>query len=216
MHPARTILSVLTLTLLAGAATAEGSASLDVSPVRFKTEPPAPEAKAEEKAKPATAHGAYGSKGSHWLTFGGGAADNFSDAVDTNLHIAWSTFLVENVEFGIEGGGWYFNQPGDNTGGISGTMLFRWHFYNDQNWTVFADVGIGLLGAFDDVPDGGTSFDFMPRAGGGFTKRISEDADTRLMAGVRWHHISNARINGDDNNPSRDGAMFYAALVFPF
>jgi hypothetical protein len=192
----------------------DAGTSLDYSPAHFHYEPPADGAK-DEKAEPRR-HGSFGDKGSHWLTFGAGAADNFTDSVDMNLHIAWSTFLVKDVELALEGAGWYFNQPGDNTGGVSGSVVFRWHFYNDDNWTVFADAGIGLLGAFDDVPDGGTSFDFLPRAGGGVTKRLFEGEDTRLQVGVRWHHISNARINGDDNNPSRDGAMLYAGLIIPF
>jgi len=47
------------------------------------------------------------------------------------------------------------------------------------------------------------------------TRRIT-DGGVRLQAGVRWAHISNARIKGDDDNPSRDSAMLYVALVFPF
>jgi hypothetical protein len=76
-------------------------------------------------------------------------------------------------------------------------------------------AGIGVMGATGDVPDGGTPFDLMPRAGIGVTKQLTDDG-LRLDVGVRWHHISNARINGDDENPSRDGAMLYAGLIFPF
>ena len=39
--------------------------------------------------------------------------------------------------------------------------------------------------------------------------------DTPLEAGLGWHHISNARINGDDENPSRDLPMLHVGLVFP-
>lgn len=211
----RLLTIALPLAALAAPALADdASPTLDYTPAHFHYDPPEDAAKTD--APSVKEHAAFGTKGSHWLTVGTGIADNFKSAVDINAHIAWSTFLVKDVEFALEGAGWHFNQPGDNTGGISGAMVFRWHFYNDNNWTVYADVGIGLLAAFDDVPATGTSLDFMPRAGMGVTKRLFEDQDTRLQVGLRWHHISNARINGDDNNPSRDGAMIYAGLIFPF
>jgi hypothetical protein len=96
-------------------------------------------------------------------------------------------------------------------------MVFRWHLLHDDhfNWTIFGDVGIGLLFSFDDVPTGGTSFGFTPRAGAGFTHRLG-DGETRLQVGFRYHHISNGRFQGDAQNPSRDSIMLYAGVIFPF
>jgi hypothetical protein len=82
------------------------------------------------------------------------------------------------------------------------------------SWTLFADVGIGVLLATDNTPSGGTGFNFTPRAGVGGTWRLNDEG-VRLQAGVRWHHISNARINGETRNPDRDGIMGYVALQFP-
>lgn len=214
-HALRSVaLLACSLTAVNATALADDDASrLAVSPTRF-TAQPAPQSTTPPPADTAP-RGDYGDEGTQWLTIGGGAAFDFESATDSNLHLAWSTFLVKDVEFGIEAGGWYFNQPGDNTGGVSGTLLFRWHFVNTGKWTVFADAGIGVLGAFDDVPDTGTSLNVLPRAGAGVTRQIS-DSGTRLELGIRWHHISNARINGDDENPARDGAMFYTGVIFPF
>jgi hypothetical protein len=160
----------------------------------------------------------YGSAGSQWLTVGSGFAYDFDENADANVHVAWSTFLADEIEFGVEGALWGFFQQGDDTAGVSGSLLFRWHFLHDEayDWTVFGDVGIGLLGAFDTVPDTGTGFNFLPRAGFGLTTRIDDESDTRLMLGARWHHISNGRIEGDARNPARDSVMLYAAVVFPF
>lgn len=165
----------------------------------------------------------YTRAGTWWFTVGTGYANNFKSANDVNLHLAVSTFLVDDLEFAVEAAGWYFNQPGTDTGGVSGSMVFRYHFWStpEKTWTVFADAGIGLLGAFDNVPEGGTGFNFLPRVGLGFTRALTDPVDgesvgPRFMAGVRWHHISNARIQGDSNNPSRDAIMVYAAVVFPF
>lgn len=204
---------IVPIALAAGASADQTPTALDYSPAVFRVEPPAEESAAAPAKR---THAAFGAKGSQWLTFGAGVADNFEDAVDTDITLAWSTFLANDIELSLEAAGWYFNQPGANTGGVSGSLVFRWHFVNTGKWTVYADAGIGLLGAFDDVPAGGTSLNFMPRAGMGFTRQLSEETDTRFQMGLQWHHISNARINGDEDNPSRDSAMLYAALIFPF
>lgn len=166
---------------------------------------------------------AYGHAGSRWWTIGAAYANNFQSDSDINLHIAFSTFLTDELEFAVEGAGWYFHQAGDDTGGVSGSMLFRWHFWHapDYDWTVFGDAGIGLLFGFDEVPDGGTGFNFLPRVGAGFTKALNDSIDgesrgPRLMVGVRYHHISNGRVSGDSRNPARDAVCVYAGITFPF
>lgn len=182
---------------------------------------PAADAKSSEHSSARSL--AYGRTGSRWWTIGGLYANDFEDASDANIHIAFSEFLADELEFAVEVAGWYFDQPGDDTGGISGSMVFRWHFLHakDFKWTIFGDAGIGLLGAFDVTPDGGTGFNFLPRAGGGVTWALDDSVNgesrgPRLMLGVRWHHISNANIHGDDNNPSRDSLAGYVAITFPF
>jgi hypothetical protein len=67
-------------------------------------------------------------------------------------------------------------------------------------------------GPDSDEPDGGTYFNFTPQAGVGASFAVAED--TRLLAGVRWHHISNARSS--DNNPGRDSLEIYAGVSFAF
>lgn len=170
----------------------------------------------EEKpaaAPPAAAK--FGDKGSEWWTLGGGVANNFAKATDYNIRAAWSRFIVKDVEFSLELNAWYFDQPGDKAFGINPAFVFRWHIVNRDTWSFYTDLGIGTLFTTDVVPEGGTCFDFTPRAGLGFTRLLDDQGD-RLQLGARWHHISNARIQGDSGNPSRDGVMFYAAIVFPF
>lgn len=157
---------------------------------------------------------AYADAGSQWLTFGAAAADDFAGATDVNLHVAWSRFLVDEVELSFELGAWYFDQPGPNAFGVNPNMVFRWHLFRGESWTFYHDAGIGVLLASDTVPDGGTNFDFMPRLGVGVTYGL--DADTRLQLGLRWHHISNARIHGDGSNPARDGLLLYFGIIRRF
>jgi hypothetical protein len=158
--------------------------------------------------------GHFGLKGSRHLSFGGGAAYDFDDATDISLNVGWSVFLLDDVEWELELDGWYFAQKGDDAVGINPVMYFRWHFWNEHRWSFYADLGIGVLAASDNVPPGGTGFDFTPRASFGVTHVLNDDG-LRLDVGVRWHHISNARIQGEERNPGHDAAMIYAGLVFP-
>lgn len=157
----------------------------------------------------------FGQAGSQRITILGGVATTFGKDSDFNLAVAYSNFIAENVELSLELGAWYFNQTGENEGGVNPALVFRWHFYNEGTWSVYADAGIGLLVSTGDVPESGTSFNLTPRAGLGFTRELTDDG-LRLHAGFRWHHISNARINGDDENPSRDMPMLYVGVSWPF
>lgn len=159
----------------------------------------------------------FGVAGSNWFSVGVGYMHDFEEDQAGELHLGYSHFIADEVEFNVELTGWYFDQTGDNTGGVNPGFNFRWHFLHDEpyNWTVFAEAGIGLLFTFDEVPDGGTGFNFTPRAGMGFTTRI-DDCGDRLQIGLRWQHISNGRIEGDSRNPGRDSLMGYIGIMFPF
>ena len=157
----------------------------------------------------------YGTEGTEWILFGGGAAYDFSNATDVNLNIGYSRFLVDDVEWLLELGAWYHSQEGDDAASLNPLMEFRWHFYNKGSTSLFFNLGIGMFFATDNIPDKGTGFDFSPRAGIGLTHQISGDG-TRIITGIRWHHISNARIAGEFRNPSRDAPMLYVQLAVPF
>jgi len=157
----------------------------------------------------------YGSPGTDWLRVGFAYADNLTTASEFNAHVEWSSFLVEDFELGVEVGFWYHDQPGDDALSINPELVLRWHFVNEDIWTIYLEGGLGVLVSTDLVPDEGTGFNFTPRAGIGFTRLIDPESRCRLEGGVRWHHISNARINGDVRNPSRDSILFFANLVIP-
>jgi hypothetical protein len=174
----------------------------------FRIEPPQPDQPAKSRA--------FGSPDSGWwMSLGGGVAFDLNEDADLNIRVGLSTFVAQGVQIGGELGLFYFNLKGGDATGLNPALLIRWHFLESENWTLFLDGGIGVLFSTDDVPEGGTSFNFTPRLGVGFTRRLT-DAGLRLEGGVRWHHVSNARITGDSNNPSRDLPMFHLGVVFPF
>src|SRR5215468_7799949 len=162
-----------------------GSQPADDQPAK-PGEPPTTPRQVEEKF---ALREAFGRAGTTWLSIGGGFAWDFGRNSDVMGNVGWSIFLADALEFRLEAALWYFNQEGNNTGAVSGEMLLHYHFLHDQDWswTLFCEAGIGLLGAFDEVPDGGTGLVFAPRLGLGFTQRITDDG-TRLEVGARWRH----------------------------
>ncbi len=160
----------------------------------------------------------FGDAESMWFTLGGGAANNGQDT-DFNIFGSLGYFIAQDVEFFGELGAWQYNQPGKDATGLNLSMVIRWHFLDTGKWTMYGDIGIGVMVSTDPVPvrDGavGTDFNFTPRLGGGVTRQISDDG-TRLELGLRWAHVSNGRISGNDNNPGRDSLMLYGGIIFPF
>jgi ABC-type transport system substrate-binding protein len=216
-HAARIVAAGLSVCTAAGAQTAqEESGAVHLPDMSFalarQPQPESPGTLMPEKTPPPR----YGAAHTRWWTVGGGAAYDFMQSTDFNLHGAYTYFLADDVEFTFELGAWYFHQDGDDAFGLNPEIAYRWHFFDDGTWTIFGEIGIGLLGATSKVPDGGTAFDFMPRAGMGFTRLLDPETGLRLQAGARWHHISNARIQGTADNPGRDGLMLFAGLQFPF
>jgi lipid A 3-O-deacylase len=124
--------------------------------------------------------------------------------------VSW--FIADGLSLDLELNGMKFNQSGDDGWGANLNLLFRWHFINERDWSMYLDGGAGLLLTANDVPDDGSSFNFTPQAGLGFSFALSDDI--RLMTGVRWHHISNA--NTYEENPGRDSVMGYVGVSFPF
>lgn len=163
-------------------------------------------------AVPAPAFGA--ADGNWWLTASTAVGTVFGDETSVALRASLTTFVAQDIQIGGEAGLWYLQQPGDNAVGGAVGFVLRWHFVNTGDWTVFADTGIAILATTEDTPRGGTSVNFKPRLGVGFTRLLADDG-TRLEVGLGWHHISNARINGDDENPSRDLPMLHVGIVFP-
>lgn len=168
----------------------------------------------------------FGMRGHQAISFGLGVGIA-PDSTDYQGYASYHHFLADRLEFSLQAGGWFFDQdedgqdgePADETGGASLSFAVRLYFLDTDmptadQWAWYGEAGVGILGSVDDVPGGGTSFNFLPRAGGGVLIPLT-DSGTRLDVGVRWHHVSNASIFGTDDNPDRDGVMIYAGVMFP-
>lgn len=174
------------------------------------------EAIQDDPAEPAALPKAFGEKGAWWWSVGGGAAFGGRDSDGAyTLHFGLHTFIVDNFELAMEFGPWYFDQTNDDAIAGAFNLMFRWHFIHRERWSVFAEAGAGLMIASDDVPEMGSEFNFMPRAGLGATWQFSESR-ARLIFGARWQHISNGRLFGNNENPGSDALMGFAGVMIPF
>jgi opacity protein-like surface antigen len=157
-------------------------------------------------------HARFGAENSwRWQLLGGFMSDLEGDSqYQFGASLSWFFHEGISMDFQVEGD--YIAQSGGDAWGGTGTLLFRWHFVNEETWSLYADLGCGLIGTSAPVPAGGGSVNFTPQAGGGVSFAITPEV--RLMLGVRWFHISNA--NTGETNPGRNSAMAYAMLSFPF
>ena len=107
-----------------------------------------------------------------------------------------------------------FDKEDAEDGQVAGfDLIFRWYFHRAENWAMYTDAGAGAEWFSSKFPsDKGTSFEFEPQAGVGFTHRIGPEL--WFFVGARWHHLSNASILGDSRNRGYDAAMPYFGLTW--
>lgn len=141
---------------------------------------------------------------------------------DYQLRVGYSHFLADDFQISYGLSAWYHDQEIDNQGSVSFDFAFRYHFLKQDtepgispDWTIYADIGIGVMGSTGEVPDLGTEFNFIPRAGAGVTFAPFKDSATRFNLGLRWHHISNGSTFGSDENPDRDALMLFTGIIIP-
>jgi len=142
------------------------------------------------------------------------------DAGDLYLaHAGVGYYFIDNLSINFEGVGGITdanrnNSDDDNLTTAGFDLLFRWHFLRGEKWSIYGDGGAGMIWFEEAFPQQGTHQNFTPQAGAGFTWNIVDNIN--LMAGARWHHISNASRKGSDNNPGFDGIMPYVGIIVPF
>jgi hypothetical protein len=138
----------------------------------------------------------------------------FSDDTFYEGSVLASYYFGDDVSIGAEIQGYFVDQPGDNALIFGGGPLLRWHFYEAERFSLFADVGIGASIADHTVPAGGTHFNWTGKGGVGATIELRRGV--HLVGGGRFFHISNGNLHGRDQNPSQDGIQGYVGVMFTF
>jgi hypothetical protein len=121
-------------------------------------------------------------------------------------------YFWSNWSFGLEFKGLDALQPGPNAASFGADLKLRTHLLVRQNWSIFSDVCGGILESSHRIPPTGTDFNFTIATGFGFTRHLWDHTD--LLGGIRYLHLSNARQEGPDRNPSLNAVEGYIGLLF--
>ncbi len=118
-------------------------------------------------------------------------------------------FLSDWFAFRISLDANYFYQHGGQYAGEieSGG---RFYVFDFDNWSAYWDMTGGFEYATDQVPVGGTYWNFTFSWGPGADIRLSENTD--LLVGVTFHHMSNALGRTNGRNPSQNEGRFYVGF----
>ncbi len=158
---------------------------------------------------------AFGTADTWRLNLLGGVISDFSTTTGGEFRAEFEYFLIERFSLVpvLELGG-FVQDGGEDPLMVAGALLLRWHFLAGEDWTIFADAGCGLAYLTADLPPDTNSIKFNPQIGVGFTLAVTPGSEARLMGGVRWYHLSNARTAS--SNEGFDGAEAYLGLSIPF
>jgi hypothetical protein len=172
-----------------------------------------PEASSESKQME-EATNRWGKKDTWRWNLQGSYAKDVKDSSNTleTYGVEFEYFMEDNLSLDLGFFGINVDQVGPSANGFNFTLQLRWHFISKESWSMFLEGGAGLLRTTENVPTGGSKFNFTPQAGVGFSYDIGNN--NRWLIGVKWHHISNA--NTYATNPGRDSIMVWTGISFPF
>jgi hypothetical protein len=127
-------------------------------------------------------------------------------------NVAAGYYIFNN--FGVNFGAGYqrHDQRGPNADVTMLDLLLRHHLLHWRRFSFFVDFGVGVSYANARTPHDGTYFNFMEEAGLGTTIQIKDNL--HFLGGVRFFHMSNARIDGPERNPSINATQIYAGIMF--
>lgn len=123
-------------------------------------------------------------------------------------------YFIPNNSLNLELTGVQVTQEGSNALSGAADLLLRTHLINEPQWSLFIDFGAGILESSSRVPESGTNFNFFFKTGVGAAIHLWDKTD--LLVGTRYEHISNARLDGPEHNPSINAIEAYVGLLFKF
>ena len=157
-------------------------------------------------------------KGTWTLELSGGSYDDVFHS-DEKHHVATvggGYYFADRHSFRVELTGWDLDAKDGNpdTTAFGGNLGLRFHFLEYRRLTLFAEGSLGFYYANRKFPPGGTHLNYVTQGGLGATFRVYDNV--HLYGAARYVHASNARIHGDDENPSVDAVGGYAGVLFTF
>lgn len=123
-------------------------------------------------------------------------------------------YLIKNLAFTFGVSGYLVDQPDNDAIQSSLDIGGRLHLLRIDRFTLYFDGGGIRTWSDTAVPEGGTTYNYIGRVGGGVTYHLFDNV--HLMAGARYFHQSNGDIHHRVNNPGYDGIETYAGIMFTF
>lgn len=154
----------------------------------------------------------FAAQGTNRWTVQSAVAVQESENFFTGIGYGLEFFIIDDLSISTEFNGVYVDQNGQDAAGGNFNLLFRWYYLQEETWALYFESGAGLLWTTHDVPDSGSSFNFVPQAAFGIS--LAMENQSRLNIAVGWQHISNANLF--DDNPGRDSIIMHVGMSFPF
>jgi hypothetical protein len=167
---------------------------------------------ADEAAPPATNF----PKGTFALTLEADYAHNFNitHARLESGSVGIGYYLQDNFALGVEFAGFAVQQNGPDSIVSEGAIRLRNHLFNSGRFSLYMDVAGGVSYATARTPAAGTNFNFTIQTGPGVMWQLADHV--HLMGGVRYWHLSNARLEGPLRNPSINALEAYVGVMMTF
>lgn len=130
-------------------------------------------------------------------------------------------YLVDNISLSAEVSGYGISQPegdgedegkGGNAVAGGAGVVFRHHIFEAGETSLFIDVAASLFEASERVPAEGTRWNYATQTGLGIVH--GRGSGPNLLLGVRFFHLSNADMHGNDRNPALNGVSGYVGVMF--
>lgn len=123
-------------------------------------------------------------------------------------------YFWQNMAIMLDVSGYGYNQGHTDGAATGATLGLRHHLFSVGKSSVFVDCSGGVIEASNNLPAGGTHLNNTIEAGLGVASPIRDNM--YLLTGVRFFHISNARSEGADRNPSINGIQGVIGVMWKF
>ena len=138
--------------------------------------------------------------------------DGEGEVYDTGIGVQAGHFVGDGVALGGElvATSWWTGGRDVYSGELEGLLrIYPW-----PSGPVFLDGTTGFQLANDQIPPGGTLWNFTFGFGGGVDLPVGEG--TSLLLGATYHHISNALGRENERNPSQNEARLWIGFGWTF
>ena len=109
---------------------------------------------------------------------------------------------------------YYVDQRGADAYLLGATFGIRQRVYRARRVSAFVEFDVGVSKADSITPPRGTQFNYLAVGGAGATVRLRPGL--RLLASLRWIHVSNNSLAGPSRNPDIEAIGPQVGLLIEF